>query len=209
MRQTTHCSFEKALALCHAETAVETVGTRDTELGDTKCSSETYHEQTHGRFGHELDSHDGMVLWFLLMDERWRCPGGMIFLRPPFSLLLLLFVDPQSGPGAHLCPDEVLTQSRPTPQRPLSTCPRQPLWMLQTASGLWLHCRCPQRACDSPVGPSETLQPEQKATSPLPAPLIWEPSGSPPSPRHSSFHFQRHSPQTPASTSLKPLWLLT
>lgn len=117
MRQTTHFSFEKALAVCHAETAAETVGTRDTELGKgTKRSSETYHEQTHGRFGHELDSHDGMVLWFVvLMDECWRCPGGMIFLRPPFSLLLLLFVDPQSGPGAHLCPDEVLTQSRPTP----------------------------------------------------------------------------------------------
>lgn len=92
MRQTTHFSFEKALAVCHAETAAETVGTRDTELGDTKRSSETYHEQTHGRFGHELDSHDGMVLWFVvLMDEvlamSWRddLPSSA-FLPPPAPL---------------------------------------------------------------------------------------------------------------------------
>lgn len=117
MRQTTRFSFEKALAVCHAETAAEAVGTRDAELGDTKRSSETYHEQTHGRFRHELHSHDGMVLWFL----RWRSAGEAMswgddlpsstFLPPP---PLPRRSSIRTG-GAHLCPDEVLTQSRPNP----------------------------------------------------------------------------------------------
>lgn len=100
------------------------------------------------------------------------------FLSPPTMWILnqdwvLTFVRMKSLPS-------------PNPSHPRChcTCPRQPLWMLQTASGLWQRCRRPRRACDSPVSPSETLQPEQRETSPLPAPLIWKPSGSPPPSQH-------------------------